>query len=111
VISVKLGVGIVITPANDVIIQAVDGILHLHGLHAHITAGFDGQHHGEGDPHYYNRAVDFGTHAWTEEQKARIMIEIKDTFRRMGALYFVNLEKPGEPEEHLHVERRADVRG
>jgi hypothetical protein len=107
--TLKLGVGLVMTPANETIIMAVDTILHPYGLHARITAGFDGQHATEGDPHYYNRAVDFGTHEWTADQKREIVAKVKDRFKPMGTLYFVNLEHPGESTEHLHVERRADA--
>jgi hypothetical protein len=95
VIDVKPGVGIVMTPENQQIKESVDAALHRFGLHAVITAGFDGQHRLD-SKHYHNAALDFRI-VWTSAQRDALLEAIK---QELPIGYRMRLEA-----DHLHVER------
>ena len=94
-IELKPGVGVVMTPENVRIIEAVDSALHRFGLHAVVTAGFDGPHRLD-SKHFSNAAIDFRI-VWNGKQRDTVLEAIK---AELPGGYRFRLES-----DHLHVER------
>lgn len=87
-----------------------------------ITSGTEGQHSGPTDPHPRGEAIDFMTHNFrTMEEKysfaSSLAIRLNDGLATRvnghddvdgwaGAKFFVFVEHPGQPKEHVHAQVR-----
>lgn len=67
-----------------------------------ITSGSDGEHSGPGDPHHAGHAVDLRSHDFaTRESKAAFVAALQAL---LGGRFYVFLEDPDLPNEHIHVQ-------
>ena len=64
-----------------------------------ITSGTDGKH-SAGSLHYSGRATDLRTKYFDQHTAAKIAVELQ---KRLGCLFKVIYENPGQVGEHIHV--------
>lgn len=67
-----------------------------------ITSGSDGQHSGPNDPHYSGGALDIRTNTFSQEIKELILFLL---LAELGPKFSGFIENPGQPGEHIHVQR------
>lgn len=101
--NIKIKTGVVFKEFNDPFIRvlnALDGLGTLFGKPRTITSANDGKHM-KTSLHYENLAWDTRTRDLPEDKKQRFLFELKT---RLGSGFIVLLERPGEPEEHIHIQ-------
>ena len=105
---VKLGVdfGTVLAPAGARILEVVKRLVASYPFDATITSARDGVHSGPGDPHHKGEAFDLRTHGLTDDQKALLLADLRETLYKTPRKFYAFLEAPGTPNEHIHCQRR-----
>lgn len=104
-ITIKAGVEFAaIKPAGARILEVLKQInLLMPRLPMTITSGTDGQHSGPADPHFSGEAYDLRTNTLSTLEKTFLLTCLQET---LGARFFAFLENPGQPNEHIHCQRR-----
>ena len=108
---VKPGVdfGTVLAPAGARILEVVKRLAAGYPFDVTITSARDGVHSGLGDPHHSGEAFDLRTNTLTDEQKATLLADLRETLYKTPRKFWVDLEAPGQPYEHIHVQRRKGL--
>ena len=108
---VKPGVdfGTVLAPAGARILEVLKRLPARYPLDVTITSARDGVHSGLGDPHHSGEAFDLRTNTLTDEQKATLLADLRETLYKTPRKFWVDLEAPGQPYEHIHVQRRKGL--
>jgi hypothetical protein len=83
-----------------VALARVEAIYESYNVECWITSAND-RTHKEGSKHYEGKALDFRTHNIPADKRHRLFEDVRAA---LGEEFFVNLEFPGEAEEHLHVQ-------
>lgn len=114
-LRIKPGVdfGTMLTPAGARILEVLKAYAPTVAFDITITSARDGQH-GMGrqpndppDPHYTGEAFDLRTKTLTDEDKRRFLAFLRDILYQPSARkFYAFLEAPGQPNEHIHVQRR-----
>jgi hypothetical protein len=87
------------------LLQAADLVFNWHHLDCVVTSGTDS--HPPDDPHFNGYAADFRTHHITDPGvKAAIVTQLQT---EAGDDYYVFLEAPGTPNEHIHAQTRKGL--
>lgn len=105
-IRVKPGVTFAFHPAGFRILEALKVVSLALGCDLTITSGSDGKHSGPGDPHKSGCAYDIRTHDLTPDQKHTVLAGLQ---AELGPKFYVFLEAPGSPNEHLHAQRKKST--
>ena len=110
-IRVKAGVefGHEIAPAGMRILEVLKHIAAAVDFDVTITSARDGKHSGPNDPHHTAEAFDLRTHSLTNDQKALLLANLRETLYKVPRKFYVFLEAPGQPHEHVHIQRRIGV--
>lgn len=88
-----------IMPGGFRLLSAWDQVAAKLNIDLVITSGTDGAHSGPLDPHHEGKAYDVRSHDFTDEQKDRILAEVRTI---LGPQFYVFLESPGTDNEHFH---------
>ena len=105
---VKTGVdfGEAFAPAGARILDVLKRLVAGYPFDVTITSARDGAHSGPGDPHHSGEAFDLRTNTLTSEQKALLLLDLRETLYKAPRKFYAFLEAPGQPHEHVHVQRR-----
>ncbi len=106
---VKPGVlfGTELAPAGARILDVAKKVAELVDFDVTITSARDGEHSGPNDPHHSGRAFDFRTNTLKPEQKARLVTSLQNgLYTSQPRRFYVFLESPGLPNEHVHAQQR-----
>lgn len=105
---IKPGVdfGTVLAPAGARILDRLKWIVSGYPFDVTITSARDGAHSGPDDPHHTGEAFDLRTHDLTDEQKAQLLRDLKESLYKSPRRFYAFLEQSGTPNEHIHVQRR-----
>mgnify|MGYP001609480528 FL=1 len=108
---VKTGVdfGVVLAPAGARMLDVLKRLVAGYPFDITITSARDGVHSGPGDPHHSGEAFDLRTKPLTDPQKATLLTDLRETLYKTPRKFWVDLEAPGQPYEHIHVQRRKGV--
>ena len=108
---VKPGVdfGTVLAPAGARILEVVKRLAAGYPFDVTITSARDGTHSGPSDPHHSGQAFDLRTHGLTDDQKALLLANLRETLYKVPRKFYAFLEAPGQSHEHVHVQRRKGV--
>ena len=108
---IKPGVdfGTVLAPAGARILEVLKRLTAGYPFDVTITSARDGAHSGPGDPHHSGQAFDLRTNTLTDDQKATLLTDLRETLYKTPRKFWVDLEAPGQPHEHIHVQRRKGV--
>lgn len=123
VVRVKPGVLFTtIAPAGFRLLAGIERTARQLSLELTITSACDGEHSGPDDPHHRGEAYDVRTHGMSEAMKdavCRMIIgscsdgfevppfPLASTPRSIATAQFLGfIEKPGTPDEHIHVQLR-----
>ena len=105
---VKTGVdfGGAFAPAGARILEVLKRIVPAYPFDVIITSARDGTHSGPEDPHHKGEAFDLRTHGLTDDQKALLLLDLRETLYKAPRKFYAFLEAPGQPYEHIHVQKR-----
>ena len=108
---VKAGVdfGVVLAPAGARMLDVLKRLVPSYSFDVTITSARDGTHSGPGDPHHSGEAFDLRTNTLSTEQKVTLLADLRETLYKTPRKFWVDLEAPGQPHEHIHVQRRKGV--
>ena len=108
---VKSGVdfGTVLAPAGARILEVVKRLAAGYAFDVTITSARDGTHSGPNDPHHWGEAFDFRIHDLTDDQKALLLADLRETLYKTPRKFYAFLEAPNTPNEHIHCQRRKGV--
>ena len=108
---VKPGVsfGEALAPAGARILEVLKRITPAYPFDVTITSARDGTHSGPGDPHHKGEAFDLRTNTLTAEQKALLLLDLRETLYKAPRKFYAFLEAPGQSYEHIHCQRRKGV--
>ena len=95
-----------IAPAGMRILEVLKQIAAAVDFDITITSARDGEHSGLNDPHHTAEAFDLRTNTLTDEQKATFLADLRETLYKTPRKFYAFLEAPGQPYEHIHVQRR-----
>ncbi len=107
-VLIKKGVTFgVIAPGGYAILSALRAIAHHADFDITITSGTDGEH-APNSKHYDGNAYDIRTHGLTEAQQDYILNGLE---MALGTeQFYVELEQPGTPNEHIHIQTKRGTR-
>ena len=98
-------------PAGARILEVAKRVADLVDFDVTITSARDGEHSGPLDPHHSGEAFDFRTNTLRPEQKARLVTSLQNgLYTSQPRKFYVFLESPGLPNEHIHAQRRQGTR-
>lgn len=108
---VKPGVdfGTVLAPAGARILEYLKRQVRTYDFDIVITSARDGVHSGPTDPHYSGEAFDLRTKPLTDEQKRRLLNDLRTELYPEPRRFYAFLEAEGTDNEHIHVQRRNGV--
>ena len=108
---VKAGVdfGVVLAPAGARMLDVLKRLVPSYSFDVTITSARDGTHSGPGDPHHSGEAFDLRTNTLSTEQKVTLLADLRETLYKTPRKFWVDLEAPGQPYEHIHVQRRKGL--
>lgn len=86
------------------ILSTIESIFIKQGFSLTLTCTTGG--HSELDPHSYGYAVDIRTHNIPVGIQRSLVAAIQQS---IGPTYYIKLETPGTPNEHIHVQVRKDI--
>lgn len=92
-----------IAPGGFRILSSIDQVAEKLDLDLIITSACDGLHSGVSDPHHRGEAYDIRSHDFTDDQKDRILAEIREI---LGPAFYIFLESPNSDSEHFHAQVR-----
>jgi hypothetical protein len=121
VLRVKPGVSFaVIAPAGFRILAALDTVARKLGQDLTISSACDGEHSGPTDPHKAGHAYDVRTHDLPASLKHDLPLLVLRELREpdealpipvsiglASRRFYAQLEHPGEPGEHIHIQLRT----
>jgi hypothetical protein len=90
-----------IAPGGFRILRALDETSTSFGIDLIITSACDGEHSGPDDPHHRGEAYDVRSHDFSQDLKLKVVETLQ---RILGPDFFVFLESPGTPNEHIHAQ-------
>lgn len=107
-VLVKEGVdfGPALHPAGARILDAIKASAGRLDFDIVITSARDGVH-SPNSVHYSGEAFDLRTNTLLPSQKAALLTNLQVELYREPRMFFAFLEHPGEPNEHIHCQRRA----
>ena len=105
---VKPGVsfGEVLAPAGARILEVLKRLVADYSFDVTITSARDGTHSGPDDPHHSGQAFDLRTHGLADDQKALLLVDLRETLYKAPRKFYAFLEAPGTPNEHIHCQKR-----
>ena len=105
---VKPGVdfGTVLAPAGARILEVVKRLAAGYPFDVTITSARDGTHSGPNDPHHAGAAFDLRTRGLTDDQKALLLVDLRETLYKAPRKFYAFLEAPNTPNEHIHCQKR-----
>ena len=108
---VKTGVdfGTTLAPAGARILEVLKRFVAGYPFDVTITSARDGVHSGPTDPHHAGEALDLRTNTLTDDQKALLLADLRETLYKVPRKFYAFLEAPGQPHEHIHCQRRKGV--
>ena len=107
-ILIKKGVTFApLAPAGAQILSKLKQVVDRYDFDVTITSGNDGTHSGPKDPHHSGEAFDLRTNTLAKAQKQALLDDLKAALYKPDRRFYVLLERPGKPGEHIHVQRRA----
>ena len=98
--------GPTLAPAGARILDVLKRLASAYPFDVTITSARDGNHSGLGDPHHTGEAFDLRTNTLTDEQKATLLADLRETLYKTPRKFWADLEAPGQPYEHIHVQKR-----
>ena len=105
--------GTSLAPAGARILDALKQVAKIVPFDVMITSARDGVHSGPNDPHKLGEAFDIRTNTLSAPQKAELLKLIQGALYPPGTSlwsperrFYAFLESPGQPNEHIHVQRR-----
>ena len=101
--------GTSLAPAGARILDVLKRLVASYSFDVTITSARDGAHSGPNDPHHSGEAFDLRTKPLTSEQKATLLTDLRETLYKTPRKFWVDLEAPEQPYEHIHVQRRKGV--
>ena len=101
--------GATLAPAGARILDVLKRLAPTYQFDITITSARDGNHSGLGDPHHTGEAFDLRTKTLTDSQKAALLTDLRYALYKTPRKFWVDLEAPGQPYEHIHVQRRKGV--
>lgn len=86
------------------VLPAVEELFDETAIGLTITCSTGG--HGHIDPHTWGFAVDCRTHGLSPDRQEQLRDDLQD---KIGPTYYVKLEDPGGPNEHIHIQVRLYI--